>query len=469
VRIPMDVFTSTPAYKGGRGKALDRSRRNRSAESPMPSGCFYGLARHFSGADVAVLYQVKRVVLRDSTVVHCVWVTRDTDESGKTTLGLSLGTTWEGGEPTHPPSPTTLSSLTSGPYASKYGTLDQLGQGAFGSVRLAYKLEDRELVVTKFIIVAKVAEGGWVEGERGERAPFEASLLSSLDHPGIVKVLDVFQNPSYVQMVMEKHGDMDLFEFIDRNPVMDEPLSCLIFRQVVSAVDFLHTRSILHRDIKDENIIIDHRFSCKLIDFGSAVFFKPGQRFHTFYGTVEYCSPEVLQGCSYEGPELELWSLGVLLYIIIFGENPFYDSQDTIRAELHPPHNDVSPKCWELIQALLEKKPEHRASLWHLKEHEWILQEVDASQYQLYDVIPCSESELRPPTHYREGGGRMAGRAGQAISRSSGLAEHHLLGDSQEPSLELSSLESNAISNVSSTGVEMGSHLGASNLMDEQL
>jgi serine/threonine protein kinase len=128
------------------------------------------------------------------------------------------------------------------------------------------------------------------------------------------------------------------------------------------------------------------------------------------------------------------------------------------------------PKCWELIQALLEKNPDHRASLWHLKEHEWILQEVDASQYQLYDVIPCSESELRPPTHYREGGGRMAGRAGQALSRSSGLAgDHHLLGDSQDPSLELSSLESNVISNVSSTGVDVGSHLGASNLMDEQL
>jgi len=239
---------------------------------------------------------------------------------------------------------------------------------------------------------------------------------------------------------------------------------------VVAAIDFLHTRSILHRDIKDENIIIDHRFSCKLIDFGSAVFFKPGQRFHTFYGTVEYCSPEVLQGCSYEGPELEIWSLGVLLYIIIFGENPFYDSQDTIRAELHPPHNDISSRCWELIQALLEKDPEHRASLWHLKEHEWILQEVDASQYQLYDVIPCTESELRPPTHYREEGGRMAGRAGQAISRTSaGLGAPHLLGDSQEPSLELSSLESNAISNVSSADLEVGGCLEASFLKDEQL
>jgi len=94
-------------------------------------------------------------VLKDSTVVHCVWVTRDTDEAGKTTLGLSLGTTFEGAEPAQPATPT-LTTLTSGPYSAKYGTLDQLGQGAFGSVRLAYKLEDRELVVTKFITVAKV-------------------------------------------------------------------------------------------------------------------------------------------------------------------------------------------------------------------------------------------------------------------------------------------------------------------------
>ena len=102
-------------------------------------------------------------------------------------------------------------------------------------------------------------------------------------------------------MVMEKHGEMDLFEFIDRSPIMDEGLSSLLFRQVVSAVDFLHSREILHRDIKDENIIINHKFGCKLIDFGSATFFKPGQLFNTFYGTVEYCSPDVLRGFPYEG------------------------------------------------------------------------------------------------------------------------------------------------------------------------
>ena len=138
----------------------------------------------------------------------------------------------------------------------------------------------------------------WVDGTKGEKIPFEVSLLLALNHPGIVSILDVYQNHNYVQMVMDKHGDMDLFEFIDRNPIMDEALASIIFRQVVSAVDFLHSREILHRDIKDENIIINNKFGCKLIDFGSATFYKPGQLFNTFYGTVEYCSPEVLKGSS---------------------------------------------------------------------------------------------------------------------------------------------------------------------------
>ena len=128
----------------------------------MPSGCFYGLARHFSGAEVAVLYQVlhqagvittiSKITLLGETnraerlhscplclgyKVKCLWMgkrwedwgptCRDTDEAGKTTLGLSLGTTFEGEEPAQPATPT-LTTLTSGPYAAKYGTLDQLGQ-----------------------------------------------------------------------------------------------------------------------------------------------------------------------------------------------------------------------------------------------------------------------------------------------------------------------------------------------------
>ena len=121
-------------------------------------------------------------------------------------------------------------------------TLQQIGKGAFGWVRAAYRASDQLLAVTKFIRTGKVGLDSWVEGGAGQRVPLEVHLLQQLSHPGIVRVLDCHQNTHYVQLVMEKHGDMDLFEFIDRNPLMDEGLASLLFRQVIDAVDYLHAR-----------------------------------------------------------------------------------------------------------------------------------------------------------------------------------------------------------------------------------
>ena len=359
VKIPMELLTSTPASCGKarprrseasldrsrpRMKHLERSRQDHKSlegESPMPIGCFYGLARHRTGAEVSILYQVKRTILRSSEVIYCVWVTRDSEEifgrtnttNAQLTLASTLGDETDSklatsttddfstdvtSENTQDESKdieakledskvdekfaeVSFETLTVGKYSDDYVTLNQIGKGAFGCVYTAYRSSDKVLVVTKFIRKSKVCWDMWVDGKEGEKIPFEASLLLALRHPGIVSVCDVYQNKNFVQMVMEKHGEMDLFEFIDRSPIMDEALSSLLFRQVVSAVDFLHSREILHRDIKDENIIIDHHFGCKLIDFGSATFFKPGQLFNTFYGTVEYCSPDVLRGFPYEG------------------------------------------------------------------------------------------------------------------------------------------------------------------------
>lgn len=133
-----------------------------------------------------------------------------------------------------------------------------------------------------------------VLGEDKKEIPMEVYLLSMVKHPNIVTVLDVFENEKFFQMVMQRHGSgMDLFEFIDRRPMMDEQLGCYIFRQIANAIDYLHSLNILHRDIKDENIIIDQHFQVKLIDFGSATFMEEGKLFATFYGTTEYCSPEV--------------------------------------------------------------------------------------------------------------------------------------------------------------------------------
>jgi len=95
-----------------------------------------------------------------------------------------------------------------------------------------------------------------------------------------------------------------------------------------------------------------------------------------------------------------MWSLGVLLYIIMFGENPFYDEADTARGELHPPHGDISQSCWDLVQAALDTDPTRRATLWYIKEHEWVNLSVPRSDYVFSDVVPCTYEELHPTTHY---------------------------------------------------------------------
>ncbi len=116
----------------------------------------------------------------------------------------------------------------------------------------------------------------------------------------------------------------------------------------MGAVCYLHEMDLLHRDVKDENVVIDNLFRAKLIDFGSAASLPPPSDeegaagyFRTFFGTVEYCSPEVLEGRAYRGPELEAWSLGVLLYTLLYAENPFPSIEDTIACRYTQPPTGV--------------------------------------------------------------------------------------------------------------------------------
>jgi PAS domain-containing serine/threonine kinase len=161
---------------------------------------------------------------------------------------------------------------------------------------------------------------------------------------------------------------------------------------VVSALSYLHNdRGLLHLDIKDENVIVDQQFQVKLIDFGSvAPMPKNGWLFSTFYGTVEYCSPEVLSGNCYAGPELEMWTLGILLYVLIFNENPFYDVEETLKCQLQPPFS-VSPLCLEVVKKLLAKQPQERMTLNELAKNEWVHQSIHIDMYRFKDVVHCSK------------------------------------------------------------------------------
>ena len=172
--------------------------------------------------------------------------------------------------------------------------------------------------MTKFIKKSKVYSDSWIVTEDGRRLPNEIYLLNRIQHPFIVNMIEFYENDSYFQLVMEKHGfGMDLFEFIEKTNGVPEPLAAYISKQLVDAVDYLHSNGILHRDIKDENVVLDDRFHAKLIDFGSATYISD-KPFKAFCGTFEYCSPEVLRGNLFFKQILSNIILSLLLLICFY-------------------------------------------------------------------------------------------------------------------------------------------------------
>jgi PAS domain containing serine/threonine kinase len=153
-------------------------------------------------------------------------------------------------------------------------------------------------VVTKYIDKVKITNDIMIH-ERYGQIPLEISIICKLDHPNIIKVLEVFQDDDYIKIVMAKHG-ISLKTFVE-NKRLNEEFAREIFRQLVCAVSYLHSNNIVHRDINDENIVIDEELRIKLIDFGSAAYMQEGKTFAKFYGTLDYCSPEVLLGNKYNG------------------------------------------------------------------------------------------------------------------------------------------------------------------------
>ncbi|XP_038430358.1 LOW QUALITY PROTEIN: PAS domain-containing serine/threonine-protein kinase isoform X3 [Canis lupus familiaris] len=383
----------------------------------IQEGTYAGSCYHRDGAQLSVQFEVKRVELQGAATLFCCWLVKDLlhgprDSATRARLllaslpgsshsvceasGSSVG---EGlrSKPWFDDAPRAVElegqAACEGAYSHKYLTLSPLGSGAFGFVWTAVDKEANKEVVVKFIKKEKVLEDCWIEDPKLGKVTLEIAILSRVEHANIIKVLDVFENQGFFQLVMEKHGSgLDLFAFIDRHPSLDEPLASYIFRQLVAAVGYLRSKSIIHRDIKDENIVIAEDFTIKLIDFGSAAYLEKGRLFHTFCGTIEYCAPEVLMGNPYKGPELEMWSLGVTLYTLIFEENPFCELEETMEAVIHPPYL-VSEALMHLISGLLQPVPEQRTTLEKLVTDPWVIQPVNLADYTWDEVCRVNKPE----------------------------------------------------------------------------
>ena len=363
----------------------------------IPDGAFSTKASHKDGSQLGVHVQLRKVPLSGGRVLVCLWISRVEDDQ-RTRQALDMSQSFRSQQGVADTLNVSKLNVTSeeayapesGEFIKHFILLKEIGSGAFGHVNLCRRIGTSapgdEIVVVKFLCKSKVFQESWVQDQEFGRVPKEILVLSRLKHPNVVELLEVYENPSYYQLVMRKHGDgMDLFDFIEMHPLLDEALISYIFRQIVDGVAYLHSCHIAHRDIKDENVIIDERFSIRLIDFGSADFMEAGKLFATFCGTMEYCSPEILLGNKYYGPELEVWTMGIILYTMTFFENPFVDVEEAIEGKLTIPFR-VSGKLTQLVFQVLDPNPASRATIDQLLSNRWINQKVDIKRYNFYAV-----------------------------------------------------------------------------------
>jgi len=249
-----------------------------------------------------------------------------------------------------------------------------LGKGGFGTVYAGVRRRDGKSVAIKHIAKAKIVA---MEMVNGKKVPLEVALMLAVQNiEGTVKIFDFFERVDSYVIVMERPDSCkDMFDYISEKGCLDEKVAANFFRQVVQTVLACHSSGVIHRDIKDENILVNLKTGkLNLIDFGSGAFMKD-DHFTEFEGTRVYSPPEWIRCARYLGPEATVWSLGILLYDMVCGDIPFETDDEICNAQLNF-RNKVSVSCQNLIRSCLRICPKDRASLSDLLYHPW-LQELE--------------------------------------------------------------------------------------------
>jgi len=218
----------------------------------------------------------------------------------------------------------------------------------------------------------------------------EVEVLKKLDHPNILKLFEVFDTKSTLFMVLELVNGGDLYDSLKKAGRLTEKVAKPIFAQLLAAIHYMHKKNVSHRDLKPENVLVQENeggnIQVKLSDFGLSRATKTDQTLmQTMAGTLDYCAPEIIQhyhtGMGY-GREVDMWSLGVILYIMLSGIAPFGQGQqakqlltDIIQGNFSFPErrfSDVSDTAKDLINMLLVPDPKTRWTAEKALKHEWL-------------------------------------------------------------------------------------------------
>lgn len=268
-----------------------------------------------------------------------------------------------------------------------YHVQQAIGTGGFGTVYSGTRRSDGLPVAIKHIAKSRVMERTEVDGQT---VPLELALLQAASQvEGAIQLLDFFEKTDSYVLVMERpESCKDLFDYITDNGHLAETEARSFFRHVVQMIIDLHNAGVTHRDIKDENLLVDlSTNTLRLIDFGSGAFLHDGEYFE-FEGTRVYSPPEWILTHRYRAVPAAVWSLGVLLFDMVCGDIPFETDQSIIQAtpQFTKP---VSEEVKDLIRLCLTVDAECRPTLEEILEHPWVLGQTFAPPTQLPTTSSC--------------------------------------------------------------------------------
>uniref|UniRef100_A0A0A9Y3Q2 non-specific serine/threonine protein kinase n=1 Tax=Lygus hesperus TaxID=30085 RepID=A0A0A9Y3Q2_LYGHE len=268
-----------------------------------------------------------------------------------------------------------------------YYELEQtIGKGNFAVVKLATHVVTNSKVAIKIIDKTKLDEDNLKKIFR------EIQILTKLRHPHIIRLYQVMETEKTIYLVTEYACGGEIFDFMVKHSRITEREACKIFHQIVAAVSYCHSRNVVHRDLKAENLLLDANMNIKLADFGFSNNFEPGKMLTTWCGSPPYAAPELFLGVQYDGPKADVWSLGVVLYVLVCGSLPF--DGDT----LHSLKNKVisgkfripffmSADCEQLIRQMLLIDPERRLSIKQIRGHRWMSQVPTDPKYEVLEEV----------------------------------------------------------------------------------